>query len=57
MIDIQEIELPDPEIPIVPETPKDLSELQSTQEDILIFPLSKDLVQEEKGEFILFSED
>ena len=52
MIDIQEIELPDPEVPIVPEAPKDLSELQSTQEDILIFPLSKDLVQEEKGEFI-----
>ena len=50
---LSEIEIPDPEIPNAPETPKDLSELQSTQEDILIFPLSKDLVQEEKGEFAI----
>ena len=49
---IPAIEIPDPEIPSSPETPRELIGLQSTEEDILIFALGKDLVQKVAGEFI-----
>ena len=49
---IPAIEIPDPEIPSSPETPRELIGLQNTEEDILIFALGKDLVQQVAGEFI-----
>ena len=49
---IPAIEIPDPEIPSSPETPGELIGLQNTEEDILIFALGKDLVQQVAGEFI-----